>query len=287
MANFKTHLFTASGIGGVAAIACMKSGIAPASETAMLLGLGALGGLLPDIDSDHSVPIRIGFSLLAFSLAFMAMFLFAGRYTVLELAAVWLGVFAGVRYLVLELFIACTTHRGVFHSILAALFFGLGTVSLSWHVFSKPYHLAWLYGVFLALGYLVHLLLDELFSVDLLNRRIKRSFGSALKIASLTSWRATLLLFLAMVSLYSTLPPPSRFFAAAWNKLEAHYTSQRPWFMPSHGRWFSDMGDILAKSFCPERARNRLSGSRIAPQEAQLRSRGSESVSGPPAQLGG
>lgn len=260
MANFKTHLLTASALGGVAAIACMKAGVAPAAETPMLLGLGALGGLLPDIDSERSVPIRIGFNLLAFFLAFMAMFQFAGRYTVLELAAIWLGVFVGVRYLVLELFVACTTHRGAFHSVLAAVFFGLGTVSLSWHVFAKPYSVAWLYGVFIALGYLIHLLLDELFSVDLLNRRVKRSFGSALKIVSLKYWRATLLLALAVASLYPTVPPPSSFFATAWNKLESHYTGQNPWLMPSRRGWFSDMGAILEKLLCPDRQQGGASG---------------------------
>lgn len=75
----------------------------------MLLGLGAFGGLLPDIDSDHSVPIRISFNLFAFALAFLVMFVFIGRYTVLELAAIWLAVFLAVRYLVLELFVSLTT----------------------------------------------------------------------------------------------------------------------------------------------------------------------------------
>lgn len=247
MANFRTHLYAASGIGGIAAIACMKAGAAPYSETPVLLGLGTLGGLLPDIDSEHSVPIRIGFNLLALTLAFLVMFQFAGKYTVLELAAIWLGVFLTVRYLVLEFFNSCTSHRGIFHSVLAAAFFTLCTVSLSSHLFGSPYATAWLHGAFIGLGYLVHLLLDELYSVDLLNRRLKLSFGSALKIASLKYWRASLLMSLAIVAVYPTVPPPSGFRAETWNKLEAHYTGRKPWLIPSPGHWFDNLGGTLKR----------------------------------------
>lgn len=259
MANFKTHFFTASGLSGVAAIACLKAGVTPSTETPVLLALGALGGLLPDIDSDNSVPIRISFNLLAFLLAFLTMFMFIGRYTVLELSAIWLGVFLGVRYLVLELFIAFTTHRGAFHSVLAAAFFGLGTVSLAYHVFGRPYYSAWLYGAFIALGFLIHLGLDEAFSVDLLGRRLKRSFGTAFKLVSIKYWRASLLLGLAVAGLYQTVPSPARFSGQTWQRLEAHYTNPRPWLMPSDGHWFSDMVGIIKKSFCRDKGHSVLS----------------------------
>jgi hypothetical protein len=261
MANFKTHFFTAAGLSGVAAISCMKAGITPSTETPILLGLGTLGGLLPDIDSENSVPIRISFTLLAFLLAFLTMFLFVGRYTVLELAAIWLGVFLGVRYMILELFIAFTTHRGAIHSVLAALFFGLGTASLSYHLFERPYLSSWLYGCFIILGFLIHLLLDELFSVDLLGRRVKRSFGTALKLASVRYWRGSLVLAVGVAGLYQTLPPPGRFSADTWHRLEAHYTNPRPWLMPHDGHWFSDMLGIFRKSLCREKGYGVNSGS--------------------------
>lgn len=250
MANFKTHFFVAAGVSGVAAIACMKAGVVQATETPVLLALGTFGGLLPDIDSDHSVPIRISFNLLAFALAFLMMSVFINRYTVLELAAVWIGVFVGVRYLVLELFIKLTTHRGSIHSLLAGAFFALCAVAVSEHWFAKPGAIAWMYGAFVGLGFVTHLLLDELFSVDLLNRRVKRSFGTALKIASLEYWQSSLLLLVATLFLYSALSYPKGFYAATWDKLKSHYTHPTPWLAPRNGRWFSDIGGILARSFC-------------------------------------
>jgi hypothetical protein len=247
MANFKTHFFVAAGASGVAALACMKAGAAPPTETPALLALGTFGGLLPDIDSDHSAPIKISFNLLAFTLAFLAMFAFVGRYTVLELAAIWLGVFVAVRWLVLDVFTRLTVHRGAIHSLLAAVFFALCTASLSHHLFSKSYPVSWLYGVFVGFGFVIHLLLDELFSVDLLNRRLKSSFGSAFKIVSLKYWRATLLLLLATAMVYSTVHYPDGFYASLWHKLHAHYTSHVPWLMPSGGHWFDGLPDKLLR----------------------------------------
>jgi hypothetical protein len=249
MANFKTHFLVAFSVSGMVTIACLKVGLVSARETPLLFGLGTFGGLLPDIDSDHSVPIRISFNLLAFCLAFATMFLFVSKYTVLELAAIWLGVFVGVRYLVLEIFMACTVHRGVFHSLLAAVFFCVITASLSFNVFAKSAYTAWLYGSFIAMGYLIHLLLDEVYSVDLLNRNIKSSFGSALKILSLQYWRASLLLLIAVVGVYSTVPSPSGFLHITLSKLEKYYTSSTPWLLPNNGRWFDNMASVLMRAF--------------------------------------
>jgi hypothetical protein len=226
MANFKTHLLAAAGVSGAAAFVCAKAGLAPFSQAPALLALGTLGGLLPDIDSDHSTPIKIGFTLLAFSLAFVVMFAFLGRFSELQLVGIWLGVFVGIRYLVLEIFASFTVHRGAFHSVLAAAFFGLCAVSLSWHIFETSRLSAWLQGLFVSLGYIVHLSLDELFSVDLLNRRLKRSFGTALKIVSLEYWGASLLLLLATAAAYSAAPPYSGLPEELLHKLEAYYSGR-------------------------------------------------------------
>ncbi len=37
------------------------------------------------------------------------------------------------------------------------------------------------------IGYIVHLVLDEIYSVDLKNRKIKKSFGTALKLFKVDS----------------------------------------------------------------------------------------------------
>jgi hypothetical protein len=99
------------------------------------------------------------------------------------------------------LFARFTVHRGIFHSLLAALFFWFLTTAVTYHVFAlSPFH-AWLTGAFVGLGYVIHLGLDELYSVDLMGASIKKSFGTALKVVSLTNIKATIVLALATVCL--------------------------------------------------------------------------------------
>jgi hypothetical protein len=59
------------------------------------------------------------------------------------------------------------------------------------------------------LGYVTHLVLDEAASVDLLGRRVKRSFGTALKPISLRFWPGTLVLLGLAVVLIGIAPDPN------------------------------------------------------------------------------
>lgn len=239
MANFRTHFAVAAGVSGLLSLTCLTAGVVQKPEAPLLFALGTLGGLLPDIDSEHSVPIKLSFSLLAVWLAFLLVFRLMERYTVAELALLWLGTFLLVRYGVLETFNRFTVHRGAFHSLLAAAFFGLATACLAYRLMGQPAAGAWLCGGFVALGYAVHLLLDELFSVDLFNRRLKRSFGSALKPLSLQQWPASLLLLACCVALYASLPPPQAWASQAWLRLSGHYQRSAEWLLPADGRWFA------------------------------------------------
>jgi hypothetical protein len=85
---------------------------------------------------------------------------------------------------------------------LAAVFFALLMTCISYHFLHWNVLHAWLNGLFIALGFVVHLLLDELFSVDLSNARMKSSFGTALKLFSHGSLTASALM--TIFTLYST-----------------------------------------------------------------------------------
>ncbi len=73
-------------------------------------------------------------------------------------------------------------HRGIWHSILAALFCAVATAVVFANVFDRHAGVAWLAGGFMFIGYLVHLTLDEIYSVDVMDTRIKASFGTAMKL---------------------------------------------------------------------------------------------------------
>lgn len=216
MANFATHLYGAAAVSSVGALACHTAGWADQSQTQTLFLLGVAGGLLPDIDSDSSTPIRAFFTLLGAVLGFAAGFAFVGQLAPVELGLVWLGVFLAVRYGVLEIFARFTVHRGLLHSLLAAVFMGMAAVHLSLHWLGIAPQQAWLNGLFITLGYLTHLVLDELYSVNLLNARVKRSFGTALKPLSLRAPWASMLMVVAVAAMAYTAPRP-----AAWQGTEA------------------------------------------------------------------
>ena len=236
MANFKTHLSVASTLSGMLAIGCLEVGIATPKDVVLYFAVGTIGGLLPDIDSDHSVPVQILFGFLGIILAFLAVFRKATTYSMVELALLWVGVFVLVRYGIGRLFTAFTVHRGIFHSLLAAGFFCGVTTALAYHFFAMAPFNAWCTGGFVCLGYIIHLTLDELYSVDLAGATLKSSFGTALKLARFDNLKATLFLGSATLLLFLFATPKYDTFARTLGNAHV-YTSLRQKLLPKDG-WF-------------------------------------------------
>lgn len=207
MANFAAHLYGAAAVSSAATLGAYSLGWAGPEQTQMFFFLGVAGGLAPDIDADNSTPVRGFFNLLGVVLAFLVSFALVGRLPVVELALLWCGLFLVVRYGMFELFARFTVHRGVWHSWLAVAFAALATVNGLYHRFGLSAWESWLGGLFVALGYLTHLCLDELASVDLLGNRVKRSFGTALKPFSTAAPRASLAMLVAVIALAYVAPP--------------------------------------------------------------------------------
>ena len=234
MANFKTHLSVAAALSGVMTTGFLVAGVTAPRDVWLYFAMGTLGGILPDIDANQSIPGRMLFSFFAIVVAFLALFSRAGVYSIAELSLLWLLTYVGVRYGVFQMFANFTVHRGVFHSLLAAVFFGLLTTSLA----SRLFHLAplgaWMTGLFVCLGYLIHLTLDEVYSVDLTGARVKRSFGTALKVIS-GDMRATSLLLLATLSVFCLTPSAEQFVGTVLSFQT--YKSMKGKFFPKDG-WF-------------------------------------------------
>lgn len=206
MANFNIHLTVAASTSAAAAFGIWYLRYAGWNEAGICFLLGTFGGLLPDIDADNSIPVRLVFILLAYASATFALLFMYSQVTIWTLSALWVTVFILVRYLVFAIFIRLTKHRGIFHSLLAVVFMTLLAAYLSYFVLANNRHVAWLHGYFIGFGYFVHLCLDELYSIDLKNARIKRSFGTALKLFSLNNPGASLLMFVLAAILFIQLP---------------------------------------------------------------------------------
>lgn len=206
MANFRTHLYGGVLVSGGAVLALQATGWVDKGQTLLLFGLGVAGGLLPDIDSDTSAPARAFFGVLGVVLAFAWTLPLVGRSEPWHLVLLWIALFLSVRVLLCELFSRLTVHRGIWHSLLAAVFAALATVNLLHWVLDHSARAAWLAGLMVGAGYLTHLTLDEAYSVDLLGVRTKRSFGTALKPWSLHDPVASLAMALAVALLLWAAP---------------------------------------------------------------------------------
>lgn len=242
MADFKTHLLGAALVSGVVA-----TGMAMVSQTEpkAVMGyfaLGVAGGILPDIDSNSSIPIRIAFKLLSAITAFVMVFHFAAALSLVELVLLGVGMYYLVRYGVFSVFTRFTRHRGVIHSIPAALFAGLLTVLIADTLFEAGAVTAWTAGLFVFVGFLVHLILDEMYSVDLMGMRVKNSFGTAFNLGTLSNPIGTALLYLGVAALYWLCPPIHDFAAGLADP--AAYQALAGRFLPSGG-WFGGVWGFL------------------------------------------
>ena len=208
MANFNTHLFVASAASAGAALIATNVHLITNADIPWLVFLGIVGGLLPDIDASNSRPVRLLFNMLALMGVAAALHTLKDSYAPYLLLLIATGTYLFIRYVMLNLFNSLTVHRGVFHSLLAALFFGLLMTCISYRFLHWDILHAWLNGIFIAFGFIVHLLLDELYSTNLSNLRMKKSFGTALKLFSYNSIAASALMTLCTIMLYSIAPSP-------------------------------------------------------------------------------
>ncbi|MFN4259678.1 MAG: metal-dependent hydrolase [Gemmataceae bacterium] len=200
MASYRGHLTFSTSLGvAYSGVALWQLGYD--WGTALLGGgLTAVGGLLPDLDSDSGVPVRELFNLAAALAPLLALKRLASYDLTPEQSLVIMaGVYCLIRYGVSRLFKRVTVHRGMFHSIPAMGIAGMLVFLLYPHAF-MPIRLFLAGGVML--GFLSHLVLDELCSVDFsgVTIRLNKFAGSALKFAS-PSWPATTLTYTLFLTL--------------------------------------------------------------------------------------
>ncbi len=196
MASYHGHLMLSSALGaayGAYAAWHLHLDWAPVFLGA---GLTVLGGLLPDLDSDSGVPVRELFNVAATFVPLLIMRRM-WRHGVPGDEVVVVAAFSYllIRYGLSRVFKRLTVHRGMFHSLPAMLIAGLAVFLIDRRPDSEGPRLT--ARLFLAggvmIGFLSHLVLDELCSVDFngLRVRLNKFSGSALKLTS-RSWFATL-----------------------------------------------------------------------------------------------
>lgn len=212
MANFSTHITVAAAGAGLLSVLCLQVGLAGPREALLLALLGTIGGILPDIDLQHAYPSRIMFSLFAIIAAFMVVFSSKNDLSIVELWGVGLITFGLIRFPIWIIFHQYTNHRGSIHTLVAAVLFTLLTTAFAYHVMGEIPFMAWLFGLFVFLGFVLHLVLDELYSVDFMNTKVKRSFGTALKILDWKKREKSTALVIAAILVWAIVPDSRAFW---------------------------------------------------------------------------
>jgi hypothetical protein len=181
MAGFKTHITTSSLLGvGLGAVAFTQYE-APLPACILAGGLCGVSGMLPDLDSASGVPKR---ESIAFAAAVIPLLL-AEHFKRMGMPAEYIVLVGGFVYLFIRFGVArmlthFTVHRGMFHSLPACLIAGELAFLISGHenVWQRYFN-----GGAVMLGFMSHLVLDEIWSLDFRGGRIrfKSSFGTAMK----------------------------------------------------------------------------------------------------------
>jgi membrane-bound metal-dependent hydrolase YbcI (DUF457 family) len=184
MAAFREHV-TVSTLLGVGYTVALKTYGWDAGQALLAGALCGLAGMLPDLDSDSGKPVKELFGLLA---TVGSLFVFHRlRHTTLQPADRILA--ASVCYLLIRfavgwLFTRLTVHRGMWHSLPAAFFVAELTFLAGADVMGDRDAIILGGGVFL--GFLSHLVLDEIYSLQWKGvlPSFKASSGTAFKLVS-------------------------------------------------------------------------------------------------------
>lgn len=200
MGNYRQHLTFASGLGVFYAFGIyVLSGVHWIFGTVAAM-LTTIGGLLPDLDHPTGTELK-GFTGILAVLASVAVWHKLARRIPdlpfeLHLIAVVL-VYILIRHWMRGVLARMMVHRGILHSFPCCAVWGASTYL---YYPSDNDLIRIIMSASVMLGFLSHLLLDEMFSVDLHNTRIKRSFGSAMKF-----WAPSLPATIAMYGILSVV----------------------------------------------------------------------------------
>ena len=180
MADFHTHISVSTVAGVLYVIGGFQAGLSWESS-AIGGAFCSVSGMLPDLDSDSGIPLR---EAVAFSSAFVPM-LMVDRLQRMGcshemMLIVTIGVYFFLRFGIAEVFRRYTVHRGMWHSIPAAVtaclfaFLASSCEDMNLRLFKT---------IAIFIGFMSHILLDEIWSVEFRRGRymFKSSFGTALK----------------------------------------------------------------------------------------------------------
>lgn len=189
MASFRTHISFGIAAGVLSIIGLVSLAVTKEpSFLVVLFVMAALGSILPDMDSDSGIPFYVAFgslTVVATTLTFFSLYRdVPSNWRVIITATLGTAVFVWV--IVGHFFKRFTRHRGMAHSLPAALLAGLIVFFLASRFYFTDQE-AFLLAVAMIAGFLIHLLLDEIYAAVNFHGKLfvpNKAFGSAFKLRS-------------------------------------------------------------------------------------------------------
>jgi len=201
MANFNTHLMGATITTAITTGYLINEGMENPIGFIPFAALGIAGGFLPDLDSDNSTSARYVFNFLATIFPLFFFIEFFQYFSLIKLLVVSLAMVLFIKIVMFSLFKKLTVHRGIIHSVQTGIMFSLFTVFVLQQVSFVSDDIPLNAGIVLFVGFLTHLVLDELYAVNLAGFALKRSFGTALKFINIGEFIPSLFVYSTIIIL--------------------------------------------------------------------------------------
>ena len=206
MASFAQHVNTAVVISGITIAPLYTSSIIDIHQAFTLLFFGILGGILPDIDLDNSKPIQIASSILSIFIPLLAILILLNSLSISKMLFIWFLTAMLLHFIIFKILLHLTVHRGVIHSVPMGIVFAQ-VVNISLHyIFNMEEFFSLLCGLFIFIGFIIHLVLDEIVSLNAFGMNFKKSLGSALKFYDKNNHFGSIILYLTIIILQIIFP---------------------------------------------------------------------------------
>ena len=199
MPGFRVHITGSSIVGAGYGVAAWFVGDMHPMTCGLGAGLCAVAGMLHDLDSGPGIPLRESVAFAAAVVPMMMIHRFHQMGLPLE-AMILAGaiIYLAIRFGMSWLLKSYSHHRGMFHSLPAAAIAGQ-TTFLAFGA-EDPLRRYFVSSA-VVLGFLTHLVLDEIWSVKMgwFGPKVKKSFGTALKFHGPVMWPNLLTYALALI----------------------------------------------------------------------------------------
>jgi len=162
--------------------------------------------MLPDLDLDYSKPSQIFFQIISiFSPLLIIMYLFKDI-PILYNILIWFLLSFFLHFVLRKTLGQLTTHRGIFHSIPMGIVFAQIALFISEKLFNQSSSFSAIVAFFIFFGFITHLILDEISSINLQGMKMKKSFGTALKIYDKNNIIGTIILYILILFMLKFIP---------------------------------------------------------------------------------